>query len=134
MKNIKGKFQLKIKIPKNENNEEEKNFSQINNNNNRSSLSQITENIYTCGYLLARDITFLLSNNFTHVINCSRGSSLESINEEILKCQNYEKTTTIKYLPIFLRDDPGADIFNCFYQAIHFIESEYKNGQKKILP
>ena len=135
MKNLKGKFQLKITIPKNDNKEEEerKNLSQINNNNNRSSLSQITDNIFTSGYLVAKDITFLLNNNFTHVINCSRGSSMESPNDEILKSQNYEKSPSIKYLPIFLRDDPGADIINCFFQAIDFIESDFKKGTKKIL-
>ena len=134
MKNLKGKFQLKITIPKNDNKEEErKNLSQINNNNNRSSLSQITDNIFTSGYLVAKDITFLLNNNFTHVINCSRGSSMESPNDEIIKSQNYEKSPSIKYLPIFLRDDPGADIINCFFQAIDFIESDYKKGPKKIL-
>ena len=133
MKNLKGKFQLKITIPKNDQLEEEKNLSKINNNNNRTSLSQITENIFTSGYLVAKDITFLLNNNFTHVINCSRGSSMESPNEELLKSQNYEKSPSIKYLPIFLRDDPGADIINCFFQAIDFIESDYKKRNKKIL-
>ena len=58
MKNLKGKFQLKIKIPKNDKIEEEKSFSKINNNNNRSSISQITENLYTSGYLVAKDISF----------------------------------------------------------------------------
>ena len=134
MKNLKGKFQLKITIPKNDNKEEErKNLSQINNNNNRSSISQITDNIFTSGYLVAKDIAFLLNNNFTHVINCSRGSSMESPNDEVIKSQNYEKSPSIKYLPIFLRDDPGADIINCFFQAIDFIESDYKKSTKKIL-
>ena len=134
MKNLKNKFQLKIAIPKNDNKEEERNnLSQINNNNNRASLSQITDNIFTGGYLIAKDITFLLNNNFTHVINCSRGSSMESPNDELIKSQNYEKSPSIKYLPIFLRDDPDADIINCFFQAIDFIESDYKKSNKKIL-
>jgi len=133
MKNLKGKFQLKIQIPKNDDKEEENNLSHINNNNNRLSLTQITDTIYTGGYLVAKDMTFLLNNNFTHVINCSRGSSLESPNDEIVKSQNYEKSPAIKYLPIFLRDDPGADIINCFLQAINFIETEYKKGTKKVL-
>jgi len=133
MKNLKGKFQLKIKIPTENKEEEEKNLSQINNNNNKSSISQITDNIFTSGYLVAKDITFLLNNNFTHVINCSRGSSMESPNDELIKSQNYEKSPSIKYLPIFLRDDPGADIINCFFQAIDFIESDNKKSNKKIL-
>ena len=133
MKNLKGKFQLKIKIPKNDKIEEEKSFSKINNNNNRSSISQITENLYTSGYLVAKDISFLIKNNFTHVINCSRGSSMESPNDEISIKNNYEKSPSIKYLPIFLRDDPGADIINCFFQAIDFIESDNEKNNKKIL-
>ena len=133
MKNLKGKFQLKIKIPKKDNKEDEKNLSKINNNNNRASISQITINIFTSGYLVAKDITYLIKNNFTHVINCSRGSSMETPNDEIVKSQNYEKSPSIKYLPIFLRDDPGADIINCFFQAIDFIESDNKKNNKKIL-
>ena len=133
MKNLKGKFQFKIKIPKNDKKEEEKNLSQINNNNNRTSISQITDNIFTGGYLVAKDFTFLLNNNFTHVINCSRGSSMESPNDELIKSQNYEKSPSIKYLPIFLRDDPGADIINCFFKAIDFIEFDIQKYNKKIL-
>ena len=133
MKNLKGKFQLKIKIPKKDNKEDENNLSKINNNNNRASISQITINIFTSGYLVAKDITYLVKNNFTHVINCSRGSSMETPNDEIVKSQNYEKSPSIKYLPIFLRDDPGADIINCFFQAIDFIESDNKKINKKIL-
>ena len=133
MKNLKGKFQLKIKIPTENKEEEEKNLSQINNNNNRSSISQITDNIFTSGYQVVKDITFLLNNSFTHVINCSRGSSMESPNDELVKSQNYEKSPSIKYLPIYLRDDPGVDIINCFLQAIDFIEFDNKKNNKKIL-
>jgi protein-tyrosine phosphatase len=129
---LKKKIQLKIAIPKNK--EEEKNKALLDNNNNRSSLSKITENIYTSGYLVAKDISFLLKNNFTHVINCSRGSSMETSNEQSADANNYDKSPSIKYLPIFLRDDPGADIINCFFQTIDFIESkEESNRPKKIL-
>ena len=129
---LKKKIQLKIAIPKNK--EEEKNISLVDNNNNKSSLSKITENIYTIGYLVAKDIPFLLKNNFTHVINCSRGSSMESPNDQSSEANNYDKSPSIKYLPIFLRDDPGADIINCFFQTIDFIESkEESNKPKKIL-
>ena len=129
---LKKKIQLKIAIPKNK--EEEKNISLVDNNNNKSSLSKLTENIYTSGYLVAKDIPFLLKNNFTHVINCSRGSSMESPNDQSSEANNYDKSPSIKYLPIFLRDDPGADIINCFFQTIDFIESkEESNKPKKIL-
>ena len=129
---LKKKIQLKIAIPKNK--EEEKNKTLMDNNNNRSSLSKITDNIYTSGYLVAKDIPFLLKNNFTHVINCSRGSSMETSNEQSADANNYDKSPSIKYLPIFLRDDPGADIINCFFQTIDFIESkEESNRPKKIL-
>ena len=129
---LKKKIQLKIAIPKNK--EEEKNISLVDNNNNKPSLSKITENIYTSGYLVAKDIPFLLKNNFTHVINCSRGSSMESPNDQSSEANNYDKSPSIKYLPIFLRDDPGADIINCFFQTIDFIESkEESNKPKKIL-
>ena len=129
---LKKKIQLKIAIPKNK--EEEKNISLVDNNNNKSSLSKITENIYTSGYLVAKDIPFLLKNNFTHVINCSRGSSMESPNDQSSEANNYDKSPSIKYLPIFLRDDPGADIINCFFQTIDFIEiKEETNKPKKIL-
>ena len=129
---LRKKIQLKITIPKN--NEEEKNPTLVDNNNNRSSLSKITDNIYTSGYLVAKDVPFLLKNNFTHVINCSRGSSMETTNDESMEANNYDKSPSIKYLPIFLRDDPGADIINCFFQTIDFIESkEEPNKPKKIL-
>ena len=129
---LRKKIQLKITIPKNK--EEEKNPTLVDNNNNRSSLSKITDNIYTSGYLVAKDVPFLLKNNFTHVINCSRGSSMETTNDESIEANNYDKSPSIKYLPIFLRDDPGADIINCFFQTIDFIESkEEPNKPKKIL-
>ena len=132
MFDLKKRFQLKITIPKNQ--EEEKTTSLINDNNNKSNLSKITDNIYTSGYLIAKDIPFLLKNNFTHVINCSRGSSMETSNDEVSDANNYNKSPSIKYLPIFLRDDPGADLIKCFFQTIDFIEREDEsNKSKKIL-
>ena len=132
MFDLKKRFQLKITIPKNQ--EEEKTTSLINDNNNKSNLSKITDNIYTSGYLIAKDIPFLLKNNFTHVINCSRGSSMETSNDEVRDTNNYNKSPSIKYLPIFLRDDPGADLIKCFFQTIDFIENEEEsNKTKKIL-
>ena len=132
MFDLKKRFQLKITIPKNQ--EEEKTTSLINDNNNKSNLSKITDNIYTSGYLIAKDIPFLLKNKFTHVINCSRGSSMETSNDEVSDANNYNKSPSIKYLPIFLRDDPGADLIKCFFQTIDFIENEEEsNKTKKIL-
>ena len=132
MFDLKKRFQLKITIPKNQ--EEEKTTSLINDNNNKSNLSKITDHIYTSGYLIAKDIPFLLKNNFTHVINCSRGSSMETSNDEVRDTNNYNKSPSIKYLPIFLRDDPGADLIKCFFQTIDFIENEEEsNKTKKIL-
>ena len=132
MFSLKKKIQLKITIPKNK--EEEKSTTLVDNNNNRSIISKITENIYTSGHLVAKDIPFLLKNNFTHVINCSRGSSMETTNDESAEANNYDKSPSIKYLPIFLRDDPGADIIQCFFQTIDFIENEKEsNKPKKIL-
>ena len=129
---VKKRIQLKITIPKNT--EEEKTNSLINDNNNKSSLSKITDIIYTSGYLVAKDIPFLLKNNFTHVINCSRGSSMETSNDEVTDANNYDKSPSIKYLPIFLRDDPGADLIKCFFQTIDFVENEKEsNKPKKIL-
>jgi len=133
MFDLKKRFQFKITIPKNKE-EEEKTTSLINDNNNKSNLSKITDNIYTSGYLIAKDIPFLLKNNFTHVINCSRGSSMETSNDEVSDANNYNKSPSIKYLPIFLRDDPGADLIKCFFQTIDFIENEEEsNKTKKIL-
>ena len=129
---LKKRIQLKITIPKNT--EEEKTYTLINDNNNKSSLSKITDIIYTSGYLVAKDIPFLLKNNFTHVINCSRGSSMETSNDEATDANNYDKSPSIKYLPIFLRDDPGADLIKCFFQTIDFVENEKEsNKPKKIL-
>ena len=109
---LKKRIQLKITIPKNT--EEEKTNSLINDNN--------------------KDIPFLLKNNFTHVINCSRGSSMETSNDEVTDANNYDKSPSIKYLPIFLRDDPGADLIKCFFQTIDFVENEKEsNKPKKIL-
>ena len=49
---------------------------------------------------------------------------METSNEQSADANNYDKSPSIKYLPIFLRDDPGADIINCFFQTIDFIESK----------
>ena len=126
---LKKKIKLKMTVPRKK--EEEKNISLIDKSNNRSSLLKITDNIYTGGYLVAKDIPFLLNNNFTHVINCSRGSSMETTDDEKEEANNYDKSPSIKYLPIFLRDDPGAGIINCFFQTINFIEDQKESNKPK---
>ena len=130
MFNLKKKIQLKIKIPIKK--EESKNIVSPDTTSNKFSISKITDYIYISGYLLAQNIPFLVNNNFTHVINCSKGSSMESLNEDNI----YAKSSNIKYFSIYLRDDPGLDIINCFYQIIDFIEkkeSQNCNINKKIL-
>ena len=132
MKSLKNRIQLKIKIPTKTNVEEAKNnLGMKNENNNRNTISQITENIYISGYLIGKNIEFLKNSNFTHVINCSVGSSMEATQDE-LSNQAYLKER-IKYLPIILRDDPGADIIYHFFKIINFIESDKEIINKKIL-
>ena len=133
MKTLKNKIQLKIQIPKQNNSEELKNNLFVkNNDNNRSTISQITENIYISGYLVGKDLSYLKNNNFTHVINCSLGSSMECPQDDFSTSQEYEKAK-IKYLSIFLRDAPEVDIIYRFFQIINFIESDKETNNKKIL-
>jgi protein-tyrosine phosphatase len=135
MKNLKKRIQLKIQIPKQNKIEESKTniFSKIE-NNNRNSISQITDNIFISGYLIGKNCTYLKSCNFTHVINCSLGSSMvnsQNLDEISIK-HEYEKYG-IKYLAIYLRDDPEADIIYHIFEIIDFIESDKDNKNKKIL-
>lgn len=133
MKNLKCKFQLKIKIPKQQITEETKNNAQLKlNDNNRNTISQITDNIYISGYLIGKNLSYLKNNNFTHVINCSLGSSMEYPHDELLNNQRYENEG-IKYLSINLRDDPEIDIIYHFYQIIDFISSDKETSNQKIL-
>ena len=131
MNSLKSRFNLKIQIPKEQ--------SQLNQNipeqkePTKNSISKITENIFISGYLIGKNISYLKENNFTHVINCCMGSSSESndLNEESLK-QIYERNN-IKYLSIYLRDDPEVDIFYHFFQVINFLDQEDKKENEKIL-
>lgn len=120
MNKLKGRLGLKIKIPMNKE-EECKNSVE----DNKKSISEIIDNIYISGYLIANDINYLLKNNFTHIINCSFGSSLISHN------QQNNIPPNINYLLINLRDDPGDDIIEKILKVINFIEDNSKN--KKIL-
>ena len=133
MNNLRKKFNLKIQIPKQNKPEESKtNLCQENNINNRNTISHIINNIYISGYLIGKNYPFLQNNNFTHVINCSLGSSMENPLNAQLSENEYEKLG-IKYLPIFLRDDPEVDILFHFFNIIDFIESDKEIKTKKIL-
>jgi protein-tyrosine phosphatase len=131
MNSLKSRFNLKIQIPK----EQEQQNQNINEQKEqtKNTISKITDNIYISGYLIGKNISFLKENNFTHVINCCVGSSseLNDLNEDSIK-QIYERNN-IKYLSIYLRDDPEVDIFYHFFQVINFLESEEKKGDEKIL-
>ena len=137
MKLLKNRFNLKIQIPTLSEPEEQKAKTNINlEQQSKNSISKITDNIYISGYLVGQNISYLKSNNFTHIINCCVGSSLNSSNfsdtsNESMK-QLYERNN-IKYLSLFLRDDPEADIFIHFLKIINFLESEEETSNKKIL-
>lgn len=120
MNKLKSKLGLKIKIPMNR--EEE---CKISIEDNKNTISKIKDNIYISGYLIANDIDYLLNNKFTHIINCSYGSSLISHNQQ----NNISSTTN--YLLINLRDDPSDDIIEKILKVINFVGDNSKN--KKIL-
>lgn len=152
MNKLKNKFQLKIKLPIkkveiNESHSVSQQSSNITEVDNKNSISQITENIYVSGYLIAKDISFLIKNNFTHLINCACGSSMEYDNQEEENKMNNKNNSNlnsqefskIKKLSIFLRDDANADILSNILEVINFIEKEnntynnVQNKEKKIL-
>lgn len=120
MNKLKSKLGLKIQIPLNKV-EKPKNTVE----DNKKTISEIVDNIYISGYLVANDINYLLNNKFTHIINCSNGSSLISDN------QQNNIPSNINYLLIDLRDDPADDIIEKILKVINFIEDSSKN--KKIL-
>ena len=129
MKTLKNRINLKLKIPKiNPTIESDLKTSKDEKNIPRNSVSKITENIYISGYLIGKDIPYLKKNNFTHVINCCSGSSLEQ-NKDL---SNIYQENNIKYLSLFLRDDPELDIFYHFFQVINFLEKD-SSLEKKIL-
>jgi protein-tyrosine phosphatase len=131
MKTLKNRINLKIQIPKLSTQEELQNTNQI----TKNTMSKITDNIYISGYLIGQNISYLKDNNFTHVINCCEGSSLTSSdynnsNESLVQLY---KRNNIKYLSIYLRDDPEVDIIYHFLKIINFLESEEQIESKKIL-
>jgi len=131
MKTLKNRINLKIQIPKLSTQEELQNTNQI----AKNLMSKITDNIYISGYLIGQNISYLKDNNFTHVINCCEGSSLTSSdynNSKESLAQLYTRNN-IKYLSIYLRDDPEVDIIYHFLKIINFLESDEQTESKKIL-
>ena len=135
MNTLKNRINLKIHIPKSSKKEIVQNLENNNSQSTKNSISKITDNIYISGYLTGKNIPYLKSNNFTHVINCCLGSSTNILdneqNDESLG-QLYERNN-IKYLSIYLRDDPEVDIFYHFFHIIKFLETDEQTENKKIL-
>ena len=130
MNSLKNRMNLKkIQIPKTPSKEEPDNI----NLPTKNTISQITENIYISGYIIGQNISYLKNNNFTHVINCCLGSSLNNNNEDEESLKQLYERNNIRYLSIVLRDDPEVDIFYHFFQIINFLESNAQIDNKKIL-
>lgn len=116
MNKLKMSLKLKIKIPTNNEIKPCQKTESTPIVDNRNSIDEVYPNIYISGYQIANDQNFLLQNNFTHIINCSCGSSMDSG----IRFHSPE----IKYLSIYLRDDPSIDIIHNILQAIDFIEND----------
>ena len=79
MNTLKNRFNLKIQIPSFSTQEASQNKTNTNlEQQSKNSISKITDNIYISGYLIGKNISYLKNNNFTHIINCCVGSSLNS--------------------------------------------------------
>ena len=135
MNSLKNRINLKkLQIPKTLSKEEPDNINQPNEiTPSKNTISQITENIYISGYIIGQNISYLKANNFTHVINCCLGSSLNDNNQEQEALKQLYERNNIRYLSLLLRDDPDADIFYHFFQIINFLESNTFKENKKIL-
>ena len=119
MKNLKNKLGLKVSIPK------KKNEKIITLSCNVSSIdcSHIIENIYISGFRPTLDYSFLISNNFTHIINCAGGSKTFF--------PIYFKE--FKYYQIELRDDGNININDSILKFITFVDEISNNKNNKIL-
>lgn len=127
-------LKLKIKIPAKREVKSDIQLATL--SDNRTSINEIIDNIFISGYQVANDQNFLQKNSFTHVINCSYGSSLLEVPGTNLVNQSKKNNKIIggiKYLSIFLHDDPSVDIIHNILQAIDFIESDFIDNNKKIL-
>ena len=119
MKNLKNKLGLKVSIPK------KKNEKIISLSCSVSSIdcSHIIENIYISGFRPTLDYSFLISNNFTHIINCAGGSKTFF--------PLYFKE--FKYYQIELRDDGNININDSILKFIAFVDEISNNKNNKIL-
>ena len=82
----------------------------------RYKFSKIFDDIYVSSYRQASDKNFLENNKITHIINCANGSkSIQQVNFE-----------GIKYLDLFIKDDPGYEFIFEILSSINFIENAKK--------
>ena len=119
MKNLKNKLGLKVSIPKEI---QEKPIS-LSCSVSSTDCSHIIDNIYISGYRASLDYAFLISNNFTHIINCAGGSKTFF--------PLYFKE--FKYYQIELRDDGNIDINDSIVKFISFVKEISKDKKNKIL-
>ena len=119
MKNLKKKLGLKVTIPK------KINETTISLSCCVSSIdcSHIIENIYISGFRPTLDYSFLISNNFTHIINCAGGSKTFF--------PLYFKE--FKYYEIELRDDGNINITDTIVKFISFLKQVTQDKKNKIL-
>ena len=118
MQSLKKKLSLKISIPKTI---QEKPISRSCNVSS-TDCSHIIDNIYISGYKQSIDYSFLIGNNFTHIINCAGGSQTFS--------PLYFKE--FQYLKIDLRDDGSINILDAVKKLISFLRN-INNENSKIL-
>ena len=119
MKTLKSKFSLKVKIPINEPTKYP--LSAVVPNNE---ISHIIDNVYISGYKSSINYSFLIQNNFTHIINCAGGS------KSFIPLQFDD----FKYFKINLKDDGNVNIIDAIVQFIHLLKDiNSSEGDKKIL-
>ena len=119
MQSLKKKLSLKVSMPKTI---QEKPIS-LSCNIPSTDCSHIIDNIYISGYKQSIDYSFLIGNNFTHIINCAGGS------------QNFFPLyfKEFKYYQIELRDDGNIDINDSIVKFISFVKEISKDKKNKIL-
>ena len=81
------------------------------------------DNIYLSNYKSSLDKSFLISNNFTHIINCAYGSKL-------FTPSNFSEIT---YYNIDLKDDVDVNLTNIIINFINFLKEVSQNKNNKIL-